>query len=198
MYGRDRHLSSTHHRSLRSLARSLVYAPPHSPPSPPPPPLSAPHSTHPARPNAFVGLRPPHSLRSASYLFYAVNLFASGLAMPFPLFWLRYSLFMILYPSGITGELLQFWASFPDTSVATPMWYRFAWSVVLSYSFAGPFMVMNMWGNRKSQFKRRVQLANPRPLNGLVWPVQVRACVIFQYSKCTVPILSKFTYKREL
>ena len=118
--------------------------------------------------------------------------------MPFPLFWLRYSLFMILYPSGITGELLQFWASFPDTSVATPMWYRFAWSVVLSYSFAGPFMVMNMWGNRKSQFKRRVQLANPRPLNGLVWPVQVRACVIFQYSKCTVPILSKFTYKREL
>jgi very-long-chain (3R)-3-hydroxyacyl-CoA dehydratase len=36
------------------------------------------------------------------YLFYAVNLMG---AVPYPLFWLRYSLFAILYPTGITGEL---------------------------------------------------------------------------------------------
>ena len=36
------------------------------------------------------------------YLFYALNLVD---AVPYPLFWLRYSLFAILYPTGITGEL---------------------------------------------------------------------------------------------
>lgn len=36
------------------------------------------------------------------YLFYAVNIMMEP---PFPLFWLRYSLFAILYPTGITGEL---------------------------------------------------------------------------------------------
>lgn len=36
------------------------------------------------------------------YLFYALNLVGS---VPYPIFWLRYSLFAVLYPSGITGEL---------------------------------------------------------------------------------------------
>ncbi len=36
------------------------------------------------------------------YLFYAVNLVGN---VPYPLFWLRYSLFAVLYPTGITGEL---------------------------------------------------------------------------------------------
>lgn len=36
------------------------------------------------------------------YLYYALNLLDS---VPYPIFWLRYSLFAILYPTGITGEL---------------------------------------------------------------------------------------------
>eukprot|EP01041_Mallomonas_annulata_P002213 gene2213-4301_t len=36
------------------------------------------------------------------YLFYGLNLMG---AVPYPVFWLRYSLFAILYPTGITGEL---------------------------------------------------------------------------------------------
>lgn len=36
------------------------------------------------------------------YLFYALSLWD---ACPYPLLWLRYSLFAILYPTGITGEL---------------------------------------------------------------------------------------------
>lgn len=36
------------------------------------------------------------------YLFYALNLLN---AVPYPVFWLRYSLFAILYPTGITGEV---------------------------------------------------------------------------------------------
>lgn len=36
------------------------------------------------------------------YLFYALNILD---LVPYPLFWLRYSLFAVLYPTGITGEL---------------------------------------------------------------------------------------------
>ena len=36
------------------------------------------------------------------YLFYALNLLGQ---VPYPVFWLRYSLFAILYPTGISGEL---------------------------------------------------------------------------------------------
>ncbi|KAJ1423934.1 tyrosine phosphatase-like protein, partial [Ochromonadaceae sp. CCMP2298] len=36
------------------------------------------------------------------YAFYALNLLD---AVPYPLLWLRYSLFAVLYPTGITGEL---------------------------------------------------------------------------------------------
>ena len=35
----------------------------------------------------------------------------------------------------------------------------------------GPFMILNMAGNRKRAFKKRNQAAHPRPLSGLVWPV---------------------------
>mmetsp|Transcript_36362 Transcript_36362/g.37033 ORF Transcript_36362/g.37033 Transcript_36362/m.37033 type:complete len:231 (+) Transcript_36362:114-806(+) len=36
------------------------------------------------------------------YLFYGLNLLDT---VPYPLFWLRYSLFAVLYPTGITGEV---------------------------------------------------------------------------------------------
>ena len=55
------------------------------------------------------------------YLFYAAKLVSDNPeAMPYPLFWLRYSLFMVLYPSGISGEVLQIITAFgaPD---ATPV-----------------------------------------------------------------------------
>jgi len=43
------------------------------------------------------------------YLYFAVNQYTKEL--PYALLWLRYSLFMILYPSGITGELLVLYNS---------------------------------------------------------------------------------------
>lgn len=36
------------------------------------------------------------------YLFYGLNLINM---VPYPIFWLRYSLFAVLYPTGISGEL---------------------------------------------------------------------------------------------
>ena len=44
------------------------------------------------------------------YLFYALNLLGE---VPYPLLWLRYSLFIVLYPMGITGELLTAYAALP-------------------------------------------------------------------------------------
>ena len=43
------------------------------------------------------------------YLYLAVNTVCKGLDMQPPLFlhFLRYNLFMLLYPSGISGEYLQ-------------------------------------------------------------------------------------------
>ncbi|CAN0542147.1 unnamed protein product, partial [Scytosiphon promiscuus] len=37
---------------------------------------------------------------------------------PYVLFFLRYSLFFILYPTGITGEVLTMLAGFPDLKVS--------------------------------------------------------------------------------
>ena len=53
------------------------------------------------------------------YVFYAFKL-ASDKSMPYPLFWLRYSLFMVLYPSGITGEILQIVTATGDPAI-TPV-----------------------------------------------------------------------------
>jgi hypothetical protein len=41
------------------------------------------------------------------YMFYALALVSGDATKktPYPLFWLHYSLFGILYPTGITGEL---------------------------------------------------------------------------------------------
>lgn len=40
------------------------------------------------------------------YSFYATNILG---ITPAPLLWLRYSLFSVLYPTGITGELGSTW-----------------------------------------------------------------------------------------
>jgi very-long-chain (3R)-3-hydroxyacyl-CoA dehydratase len=50
------------------------------------------------------------------YSFYAANLF--GMA-PYWLLWLRYSLFAVLYPTGISGELLQIWSVLREKLAAT-------------------------------------------------------------------------------
>lgn len=103
------------------------------------------------------------------YLFYACNLTMS--TIPYPLFWLRYSLFMVLYPMGITGELFQMYLSLDHWAVSNPIWGRVLMLIAVSYIPGSPGMIGNMWGNRKSAFKKRAQAANPRPVSGLVWPV---------------------------
>jgi len=92
---------------------------------------------------------------------------------PYPLFWLRYSLFALLYPTGILGETTVFLKAAHDpafvdmfTSAAT-IFYATVLPVV--YLFGSPFMIFNMAGNRKSAFKKRFAKAPPPP-RGLSWP----------------------------
>lgn len=107
------------------------------------------------------------------YSFYASNLVTG--TTPFPLFWLRYSLFMVLYPTGITGEVVQLLVSMPYWQVSAPVWYRSLILILAVYVPGSPFMINNMWRNRKSALKKRKAAAagasSPRPLEGLVWPV---------------------------
>jgi len=89
--------------------------------------------------------------------------------MPFPLFWLRYSLFMVLYPTGITGELLQALIGMgAHWKVANPLWYRLSLIVLVAYVPGSPGMIGNMWANRKRSLKKR-SAAKEEP-KGVVWP----------------------------
>ena len=83
---------------------------------------------------------------------------------PYFLFWLRYSLFAVLYPLGISGELFTFYnaisdpvflSAFPSIPFSSEALYWFYYVTMIVYIPGGPFMYMNMVGNRKSAFKKR-------------------------------------------
>mmetsp|Transcript_19946 Transcript_19946/g.43369 ORF Transcript_19946/g.43369 Transcript_19946/m.43369 type:complete len:748 (-) Transcript_19946:200-2443(-) len=112
------------------------------------------------------------------YLFYAFAL-VSGDSMkktPYPLFWLRYSLFAVLYPTGITGELTCFLGAAYDPvfhsmfSAEAAIWF-YARILPVVYVLGSPFMILNMVGNRKSSFKKRFARAPPPP-RGIVFPLE--------------------------
>jgi len=113
------------------------------------------------------------------YLFYAFALVSgdSSKNTPFPLFWLRYSLFAILYPTGITGELTCFLSAAYDPEFHTfffgspesAIWI-YARFLPFVYLFGSPFMILNMVSNRKSAFKKRFAKPPPPP-RGIVFPV---------------------------
>jgi len=95
---------------------------------------------------------------------------------PYPLFWLRYSLFAVLYPTGITGEMSCFLAAAKDPFFVSMLgegkesiMYYFIMFFPMIYVPGSPSMIMNMAGNRKSAMKKRFAKP-PRPPLGLVWP----------------------------
>jgi hypothetical protein len=113
------------------------------------------------------------------YLFY-VSAIVSGDATkgtPYPLFWLRYSLFALLYPTGIAGELSVFINSSrcpTFLSILGPgresimYWYAMAFPII--YAPGALPMILNMAGNRRKAFRNRFAKPPPPP-RGLVWPV---------------------------
>mmetsp|Transcript_29590 Transcript_29590/g.47073 ORF Transcript_29590/g.47073 Transcript_29590/m.47073 type:complete len:776 (+) Transcript_29590:85-2412(+) len=110
------------------------------------------------------------------YLFYAValNYKDEPHKINSILFFLRYHLFIVLYPSGITGELLQMYNAYAagfQLVNNTSFFLRVVTLHHLVYIPAAPFMIFNMWINKKRAYKKRKQSANPRPLDGLIWPI---------------------------
>lgn len=110
------------------------------------------------------------------YAFYVAALITGDATKrtPYHLFWLRYSLFAVLYPTGIVGEMTVFFVAAKDpvfvekfTSVAT-VFYGTVLPIV--YFFGSPFMIANMAANRKNAFKKRFA-KDPPPPRGLCWPI---------------------------
>lgn len=99
------------------------------------------------------------------YAFYFAALLGG---VPYPLFWLRYSLFMVLYPSGITGELLQTLVGMGHWHAAKPVWCRLCALALLAYVPGSPGMIANMVDNRRRSFKKRS--ADKSDPEGIVWP----------------------------
>ena len=111
------------------------------------------------------------------YLYYVNALLVKGShKINSILFWLRYTLFMILYPTGITGEIVLMYNTWNllttnKINTSTSFGMRMIAFNLFMYIPLAPFMIMNMYGNRKRSFKKRKQLMNPRPLSGLIWPI---------------------------
>ena len=87
------------------------------------------------------------------YLFYAFNLYMDN--VPFPLFFVRYNAFMLLYPTGISGEMLQMYTALGPLATWWPLGYKLTLSLLVVYLPGGPFMIASMFGQRARASKKR-------------------------------------------
>ena len=113
------------------------------------------------------------------YAFYVAALITGDATKktPYPLFWLRYSLFAVLYPTGICGELTVFLGASKDSDFLALLgpgmeniMYYFIISFPVIYAPGALPMIFNMAANRKKAFKKRFARPAPPP-KGLVWPL---------------------------
>lgn len=93
------------------------------------------------------------------YSFYALNIIGS---VPYFLIWCRYTFFIILYPIGITGELLCIWAAYQfvsetgmwSTTLPNPINFTFDYGYfllasMLAYIPVFPQLYLHMFSQRK-------------------------------------------------
>ena len=96
------------------------------------------------------------------YPFYACNLFLLGNGLPRWLVWLRYSLFIPLYPLGVAGELLcllraipvlareEIWTlHMPNRANFSFDWVYYVVFDCLLYLPGLPFMLLHLWRQRR-------------------------------------------------
>lgn len=102
------------------------------------------------------------------YSFYGAALLGT---VPYPLFYIRYSTFIVFYPTGITGEVLQALVGmFNYWDVANPLWFRLSLLILILYVPGSPGMIGNMWGNRKRSLKKRAGESVQVEPTGVQWP----------------------------
>eukprot|EP01137_Pigoraptor_chileana_P006489 Opistho-2@50932 len=93
------------------------------------------------------------------YMYYALNIVD---AVPYVLVWLRYTLFYILYPLGVTGEMLMIYSAIPHAAASKiyspqmPNTWNISWNfhqllyvMLLIYLPGFPPMYMHMIRQRK-------------------------------------------------
>lgn len=93
------------------------------------------------------------------YLYYALNIFTE---VPYPLVWCRYTFFYLLYPFGVTGELLCFYAAqsfvkqsklfsieLPNSANFTFSYHYLLLAVMASYGPLFPKLYLHMVSQRK-------------------------------------------------
>ena len=108
------------------------------------------------------------------YSFYAWNIVVDGNVqkVPYTLFWLRYNLFQILYPTGITGELVQMYVAMPYILKTNPVGFRLALAHYGLYTIFSPFVMFNMFNMRNRATKKLNNAKKgPRPIQGVSWPI---------------------------
>ncbi len=99
------------------------------------------------------------------YSFYLAALLMK--VIPYPIFYARYSAFAILYPTGIAGELGTAFHALQQPELAA--FHSILRFIMYLYVPGGPFMYMNMVGNRKNAFKKRFA-PPPKPERGCAFP----------------------------
>ena len=98
------------------------------------------------------------------YVFYLLKLVPGESVVPYWLLWLRYSLFIALYPPGIAGEVRELLVALPGVrasgvaSLALPNAYNVVidyhavlCALLLLYIPGSPMMIGHMWGQRKKE-----------------------------------------------
>ena len=146
-----------HYLPSPSLSRS---------PSLPLSPLLLPTPSHPHgrfHPRLHPHPHPQSFVEVPRYSFYALSQFS---VCPYWLRWLRYSLFTVLYPLGISSELLCIWTAFPYLK-QTNLWslsmpnslnlpFSYYWCVAaisLLYIPGAPFLYNHMIRQRNKSLK---------------------------------------------
>ncbi|KAI8870219.1 Ptplb-like protein [Ramicandelaber brevisporus] len=94
---------------------------------------------------------------SIRYSYYALNLIGNA---PYALLWLRYTLFMILYPTGVAGELFQIILSLPHLEEGPAALYYFTQALLLAYPLAFYRLYGHMFSQRGKVLKRAIDKAN--------------------------------------
>ncbi|XP_046480587.1 very-long-chain (3R)-3-hydroxyacyl-CoA dehydratase 2 [Neodiprion pinetum] len=76
------------------------------------------------------------------YLYYFLNLLGH---VPYPIVWLRYTMFIVLYPIGITGELLCLYAAQTYAHISSDAWSYIlpnAWNFTFNYRYFLIFVML--------------------------------------------------------
>lgn len=96
------------------------------------------------------------------YSYYATNLLGS---VPSLITWARYTFFMVLYPTGISSELIMTYQSLPYVKAAWGELYFYAYiAVILLYAPGSPILYNHMLAQRK-KFLRESKNTNTKKSN---------------------------------